>query len=643
MPRFRPFPFGLALALTAWGAPHAAAQPSAEWPDPAAVQARWPDADAVFLRRSETLRLGWTASGEPDIRIRHREAMVLLTPQARSLAERRIGYTSFSTIDSLEARTWLPGRGGWRAVAATDVRDAERSNAGVFYDDHREKRVLFPAAQPGVVLELAYTERVAEPRFLGAFELASLLPVVEARYRVVADTGYVWTARLLGSDTLGVIRSGAPSGALNWTLRDREAVATDAGAPPLRERLPHVAVRIRSLAGRPLLDGVGGLYAWYRDLTRWTDTAGGAPVRARAAALTQGVPDDRERARRIFHWVQDQVRYIAFEDGLGGFVPRHPSLVCTRRYGDCKDMATLTVALMREAGLDARLAWVGTRDLPYRYGDVPTPMADNHMVAALRLDGAWTFVDPTDDFLGFGLPSAFIQGKEALVGLGEAHALVPVPVPPAEANRSVETADLRLDGTELSGSGEARFTGYPAADLRRELAQRREEGMARFLADRLELGNNKFRVDDWRLAGREDRDTTLVIHTRLALPDHARIVAGDAYVNLHLDRRGAGLRIDSTRTVDRVFEHRWIHEHEVRFRIPDVFRVAWLPADAEASGGGLSFTVRYTREGDAVRMRRTLRLDTLRVTPEDAPRFNAVLDALEAAYREVAVFEPQAP
>jgi transglutaminase-like putative cysteine protease len=635
---------GLLLAPLWPGAlPAAAAQPSAEWPDPAAVQVRWPDADAVFLSRTETLRLGWTASGEPDIRIRHHEAMVLLTPQARSLAERRIGYTSFSTIDSLVARTWLPGPGGWRAVEASDIRDAERSNAGVFYDDHREKRVLFPAAQPGVVLELGYTERVADPRFLGAFELASLLPVVEARYRVVADTGYAWTARLLGSDSAGVVRSDPAPGIRSWVLRDRDALGTEAGSPPLRESLPHVAVRIRSLAGRPLLEDVGGLYAWYRDLTRWTDTAGGAALRETAAALTEGALWERERARRIFHWVQDQVRYIAFEDGLGGFVPRHPALVAGRRYGDCKDMATLTVALMRYAGLDARLAWVGTRDLPYRYRDVPTPMADNHMVVALRLDGYWVFVDPTDDFLGFGLPSAFIQGKEALVGLGETHALVPVPVPPAEANRSVETAELRLRGTELHGTGEARFNGYPAADLRRELAQRREEGMARYLADRLELGNNKFRVEDWRLAGRDDRDTALVIRTQLALPDHARIVAGDAYVNLHLDRRGGGLRLDADRRVDRVFEHRWVHEHEVLFRVPEGYRVAWLPADAEASGGGLSFTVRYTREGDAVRMRRELRLDTLRVRPDDAPRFNAVLDALEAAYREVAVFEPQAP
>ncbi len=43
-------------------------------------------------------------------------------------------------------------------------------------------------------------------------------------------------------------------------------------------------------------------------------------------------------------------------DGLGGFVPRDASSVCSKRYGDCKDKAVIVTAMMREAGFEA---WVG--------------------------------------------------------------------------------------------------------------------------------------------------------------------------------------------------------------------------------------------------------------------------------------------
>ncbi|MCU0781990.1 MAG: hypothetical protein MUF04_12940, partial [Akkermansiaceae bacterium] len=91
--------------------------------------------------------------------------------------------------------------------------------------------------------------------------------------------------------------------------------------------------------------------------------------------------------------------------------------------------------MMRHAGLNARECWIGTRDIPYSYSEVYAPIVDNHMITAYNYKGTWLFLDPTDEFVPFGYPSGFIQGKEALIGLPNTQfTLQKVPVMHAEAN-----------------------------------------------------------------------------------------------------------------------------------------------------------------------------------------------------------------
>lgn len=38
--------------------------------------------------------------------------------------------------------------------------------------------------------------------------------------------------------------------------------------------------------------------------------------------LTANAQTDEQKTQLIYAWVQNNIKYIAFEDGLGGFVPR---------------------------------------------------------------------------------------------------------------------------------------------------------------------------------------------------------------------------------------------------------------------------------------------------------------------------------
>ena len=115
-----------------------------------------------------------------------------------------------------------------------------------------------------------------------------------------------------------------------------------------------------------MFESVKDLYGWYRTVC---DSIGNQPseLKEKVAALTNGKKTDAEKIEAIFYWVQDNIRYIAFENGIMGFRPDAAQNVFRKKYGDCKGKANLLKEMLRLAGYDARLTWIGTSDLPYDY------------------------------------------------------------------------------------------------------------------------------------------------------------------------------------------------------------------------------------------------------------------------------------
>ena len=80
-----------------------------------------------------------------------------------------------------------------------------------------------------------------------------------------------------------------------------------------------------------------------------------------------GQETDRDKIiERLLASMRSQIRYTGVEFGKGAIVPRSSRETLARRYGDCKDQATLLVAMLRVAGIRAHVALLRTG----RYGDV---------------------------------------------------------------------------------------------------------------------------------------------------------------------------------------------------------------------------------------------------------------------------------
>ncbi len=124
---------------------------------------------------------------------------------------------------------------------------------------------------------------------------------------------------------------------------------------------------------------------------------------------TNALPD---RALLALRFVQDQVRYLGIEEGMGAFQPTDPCITFQRRFGDCKDKTFLLHALLQLMDIPSKPLLVHTSRGKILPEVLPTPFAFNHLVLQLEIEGTTYYVDPTFSLQGGSLQTSFFPDYE---------------------------------------------------------------------------------------------------------------------------------------------------------------------------------------------------------------------------------------
>src|SRR6185437_11119848 len=189
----------------------------------------------------------------------------------------------------------------------------------------------------------------------------------------------------------------------------------------------------------------------------------------------------------IFYWVQDNIRYIAFENGLAGFRPEACQRVYSYKYGDCKGMANLLKEMLVLAGYDARLTWLGTRHIAYDYS-TPSIAVDNHMICTVVLKGKYYFLDPTETFISFGDIAHRIQGRQVIIENGDSFIMEKTPEYSKDRNLIKITTKATINGDLIEGKTKEEYNGEGKTQILQAYDQiknhEKEDAIKNFLSGR---------------------------------------------------------------------------------------------------------------------------------------------------------------
>ncbi len=98
---------------------------------------------------------------------------------------------------------------------------------------------------------------------------------------------------------------------------------------------------------------------------------------------------------KLIRFVQDEIRYLGFEAGIGAYKPNSPELVMTRRYGDCKDKSLLLTNLLQNQGIESFPMLVNSVQNKNLDEFLPSHYLFDHCIVYFKYGNRDYFVDPT--------------------------------------------------------------------------------------------------------------------------------------------------------------------------------------------------------------------------------------------------------
>ncbi|NML66688.1 DUF3857 and transglutaminase domain-containing protein [Hymenobacter sp. RP-2-7] len=378
-----------------------------------------------------------------------------------------------------------------------------------------------------------------------------------------------------------------------WQLPAHPAVDEEPLAPPLSTLLP--AVRLAPAAFE--VQGYKGSLASWQSLGQWVYQLGQGrdqlppAVAAKMAQLLVEAPNPRDRARKVYEYVQSTTRYISVQLGLGGWQTAPASSVASGGYGDCKALSNYTCALLKAAGLPAYVALVKAgRDQADVRQEFPSSQF-NHVILCMPLaahgtapaDTVW--LECTSQTDAFGYMGSFTGNRHALLLTPEGGRLVATPRYAAQANRQQRRTDLWLTA---DGGAKATVRTKRVGLAQDTYAQLLHEGdpeqQKRYVSNRLPLSH--FTITSLRLAAGPATDALPSVNETLGLELSGLATPAGQRLLLEpnlLGRLAALPAQVGARETPLALPPAALYQDTVRLHLPTGFKIDNLPAPTELS------------------------------------------------------------
>ena len=603
------------------------------------IRKQFPDEKAVLLNRTLEYNID-IKDNQPKVESQETEQIEYLLGSATAyMGEYGFSQSDLQQLKSYEAYTITPDN---KKLKVTDFKTSIDKESFVFYDDVKQTTFNFPSVEPGAIGNLQVSYNNTDPHLLSCFYFTEGIPVIKSELKLNVSKDISLKYQLMGIDTNYFtvnVESKHHYNVYAFTYKNCPADKHYNDAPGYAWYAPHIVFYIENYKdnnGKTVsyLSNADDLYRLSYGYLKSINQTISPELKHIVDSLTTGLTTQEAKARSIYSWVQNNIKYVAFEDGMGGFIPRDAGLVCSRRFGDCKDMASILTEMNNAAGVTAYFTWIGTRDLPYTFTKTPLPLVSNHMICTINLNGKYVFLDGTDPSCVFGVTPAGIQDKEAMISINEKeYKILKVPIINKEDNAIVDSTWLELTPTGIKGTIKRTMTGYIAMNFYSDLMYWKSTDMDENMKGEFERGSNKFRLNSFHI-DRKPVMNNISLSGDFELPDYAKKIGDDYYLNLNIFKFFANGQIDyPQRKIPIEYSFKDVRKYVTLLKIPDGYKLGALPQGKTYHNKVWGFDIQYQQKGNWIILTQEFDNENLLLSSDQFDLWNTVLKNLVPLYK----------
>jgi len=236
--------------------------------------------------------------------------------------------------------------------------------------------------------------------------------------------------------------------ALNIKATHIPALRYEEHSPSWAEILPHVLLAFNKFQLKNVMASVDS----WENFGTWMEAALLSDVNdipettiARIKQLVSTEETNEAKARKIYEFVQDKVRYVSIQIGIGGWKPMPASDVDRLSYGDCKALTNYTKALLDAVGIPSYYTIVygdkSHRDLDDDFASIQ----GNHVILGIPDGDDITWLECTSQDLPYGYIGSLTEDRNVVMITPEGGKLARTKTYESLENTQITQTSIRVD------------------------------------------------------------------------------------------------------------------------------------------------------------------------------------------------------
>ncbi len=444
-----------------------------------------------------------------------------------------IPFSKGSPITGFKA--WIEDREGHlvREIKRQDYTDLSAIADYSLYEDDFVRR--FTLKHNEYPYAICYTYTVAARQFLTITSwspaIRATIPTEQARLVLKCPKDYLVNIREKEIEPPQVHETGSDIVRI-WNATYDGSLADEIFSPPLEECLPGVAI-----VPLHFLYGQAGSTTDWKSFGNWqADLIQGLTMlpeseKQKISLLIGDKKDKREVVKVLYHYLQDNTRYINVSIDIGGFKPYPAVYVAMNRYGDCKALTNYMMALLEYAGIKSHytLVYLGTQP-----GELVTSLPSpqfNHAILAVPLNRDTLWLENTNNTAPFGYTGTSIQNRKALLVEKGNSRLVSIPSLDQQDVRGSRHMEFDID---INGNAKTnlrfQFRGYYFELYNSLITQYSQEIQNTYVHDHLPFSS--FEMEAWKITRKHRDARQLVLDAMISIPKVLKPAGNDHYIAL---------------------------------------------------------------------------------------------------------------
>ncbi len=598
---------------------------------------KYPNAGALILFCDEEVELSLQNSA---VFSEHLLIKILNERGKQDFSEIVISYDStYEKVELEYARTILPD-GVVVPVGSRHIRDVSKYLNFPLYSNARARIISFPEITHGCIIEYKYkiyrNQLINEDDLVISYHLQELEPVIQANFKFVIPAEKPLHYKIFNSDynkfqaeLEPVVKEYSEYKEYLWEFKDIPAIIPEANMPSNSKINPIILIST--------FDSWQEIYDWWWNLAKDKIQVNQA-IKQKVKDLTQDKETILDKARAIYNFSAEDIRYVAVEYGQAGYEPHKAIDIFFNKYGDCKDQAILLVAMLREIGLESYPVLIGTDDYLDLEEDFPS-VNFNHCIAVVKLDEDLVFLDPTCSTCSFGNLPADDQQRRIFILTDTGYQIETTPVYSAQHNslRQILKMEISPDGT-IEAEKMVATTGLYDAGQRLWLKYSTEEAISESLKQAIQGVSTAARLIKYDIQNLDDLNKNVILNYSFSGREYWT-KAGNLRIFPQLALLDTSVIAKQSRRYPIDLGMPSIREAELDVVLPRGVKLKYLPADFQESNPWLDLSVEYHFEDGHLRFKQRTQIKKRYVALSEYLKFKTFIEGISTQIKERMIFQ----